>query len=331
MRTAHTRRLSPLDVSRANSKFLIHKDKAHLLTVRATKDIDSGSFGFLPYGGPFWCNAAYPLDTLVRAVKRYCIIIYTSSAETTGDWKSLPLFDKLSSVFTPLSRSLNEGTHSPACRFLLFPAETACSERLTRICNGPDIAHRSDGGISTPKWYFKRSLINLRGGMLDDTVIFSFLRRLCNNLGDKKYSVIDPMHFSQFLECSSDTSHIHRHISNVSDLCDCDIVFFPLNKNFHWSLITADLTQYPAVTLLHEDPLNNYHHKKSTHFLAMVKQLLVEHWRWRTDHNRRPNRPCPETWSLQVVPSTHITQQNFSQSTRNTSASTNSRTHTKAP
>jgi hypothetical protein len=43
----------PLDVSRDNSEFFIHKDKSHLLTVRATKDIDSGSFGFLPYGGPF--------------------------------------------------------------------------------------------------------------------------------------------------------------------------------------------------------------------------------------------------------------------------------------
>ena len=148
--------------------------------------------------------------------------------------------------------------------------------------------------------------------MLDDTVIFSFLRTLCNNLRDKRYSVIDPLHLSQFLDCSSDASQIHRHISNVSDLCDCDIALFPLNKNLHWSLITADLTQYPTVTLLHEDPLNNYHHKKSTHFLAIVKQLLIEHWRWRTDHNRRPNRPCPETWTLQVVPSTHIPQQNDS-------------------
>jgi hypothetical protein len=67
----------PLDVSLDNSEFFIHKDKSHLLTVRATKDIDSGSFGFLPYGGPFWCNAAYPLDLLVRAVKRYSINIYT--------------------------------------------------------------------------------------------------------------------------------------------------------------------------------------------------------------------------------------------------------------
>ena len=112
----------PLDMSRDNSEFFIHKDKAHLLTVRATKDIISGSFGFLPYGGPFWCNAAYPLDTLVRAVKRYCINIYASSTETTGDWKSLPLFDQLSSVFTPLRKTLCASTNSATCRFLLFPA-----------------------------------------------------------------------------------------------------------------------------------------------------------------------------------------------------------------
>ena len=116
-------------------------------------------------------------------------------------------------------------------RFLLFPAETLCSERLTRICNGPDIAHRSDGGLSTPDWCFEKSMINLRGGMLDDTVIF-----ICNNLHDRKYS--------RFLECSSDTALIHRHICNVSDLCKCDIVFFPLSKHLHWSLITADLTPY---------------------------------------------------------------------------------------
>ncbi len=91
------------------------------------------------------------------------------------------------------------------------------------------------------------------------------------------FSVVDPLHFSRFLECSSDTALIHRHISNVSDLCECDIVFFQLNKHLHWSLITADLTQYPTVTLLHEDPLNKYHHKKSTHVLAVVKELLIEH------------------------------------------------------
>jgi hypothetical protein len=128
------------------------------------------------------------------------------------------------------------------------------------------------------------------------------------------YSVVNPLHFSRFLECSSDSALIHQHISNVSDMCECDLVFFPLNKHLHWSLITADLTQYPAVTLLHEDPLHNYHHKKSTHFLAVVKQLLIEHWQWRTDHKRKLNRPCPETWSLQIVPLTNIPQQNDSTS-----------------
>jgi hypothetical protein len=86
----------------------------------------------------------------------------------------------------------------------------------------------------------------------------------------------------------------------------------PLNKHQPWSLITVNLTQYPAVTFLHEDLLHKYHHKISTHFLAAVKQLLIEHWRWRTDHNRRFNRPFPDTRSLHIVPSTNIKQQNDS-------------------
>ena len=132
--------------------------------------------------------------------------------------------------------------------------------------------------MPTPEWYSKKSMINLRGGLLDDKVIFCFLKLLCNKVHDFRCDVVDPLHFSQYLNCSGDTSRIHRHISNTADLCDSNLVFFPLNKDLHWSLITADFTQYPTVQLFHEDPLHNYHHKKSTHFLVIVKRLLIEHW-----------------------------------------------------
>jgi hypothetical protein len=49
----------PLDASKDNAEFFVHSSKPHLLTVLATKDVAGGSFGYLPYGGSFWCNTAY--------------------------------------------------------------------------------------------------------------------------------------------------------------------------------------------------------------------------------------------------------------------------------
>ena len=140
--------------------------------------------------------------------------------------------------------------------------------------------------MPTPEWFSKKPMINLRGGQLDDKVILCFLKLLCNQTQNIKCAVVDHIHFSQYLNCSGDTSTIHRHISNTTDLCDSNLVFFPLNLHLHWSLITADFTQYPNVTIFHEDPLNNYNHKKSTHFLVIVKRLIIEQWQWRLQNNR---------------------------------------------
>ena len=94
----------PLDETKDNSEFIIHGDKAHLLTVRATTDILDGTFGYSPYGGSYWCNSIYSVETLVRAILRYSINIYTSTTESNGDWRSLDKYELLSSVYTPMGR-----------------------------------------------------------------------------------------------------------------------------------------------------------------------------------------------------------------------------------
>ena len=97
-------------------------------------------------------------------------------------------------------------------------------------------------------------MISLRGGMLDDNVIYHFLRLLCDQVKDFKCSTVDPLHLTEYFNCSCDIANIHRHIHICSDLCDSDYVTIPLNRDLHWSLITADFTKYPIVTLFHVAP-----------------------------------------------------------------------------
>ena len=298
----------PLDESLDNSEFFVHKDKSHLLTVRATKDIPNESFGCLPYGGSFWCNAIYPLETLIRAIQRYSINIYNSTIRNTGDWKSLPQFDKLSAVLTPLERSPRVRQSATTARFLLFPGVTACSSRLDNICQGADSDYRSDGPLQTPIWYNKKQMISLRGGMLDDKVIHYFLKLLCDQVKNLKFSTVDPLHITEYFNSSDDAARIHRHIYRCSDLCDSDFVIFPFNRDLHWSLITADFTTYPIVTLYHEDPLHAHHNQKTTHLLASIKHMIIAHWQWRQSNNSGPVRLPPESWHLTVVVDSHITQ-----------------------
>ena len=47
----------PLDPNLDNTELFIHPLRPNLLTVRTTKDIKDGDFGYLPYGASFWCNS----------------------------------------------------------------------------------------------------------------------------------------------------------------------------------------------------------------------------------------------------------------------------------
>ena len=58
----------PVNETKDNSEIFVRSDKAHLLTVRGRTDILDGIFGYLPYGGSYWCNSTYSEETLVRAI-----------------------------------------------------------------------------------------------------------------------------------------------------------------------------------------------------------------------------------------------------------------------
>ena len=89
----------PLDSSLDNSEFHVHPLRPHLLTVRASKDINAGDFGYIPYGAYFWCNHRYSIDTLAKAIRRYNIDIHDSTEATDGNWRSLPQYPQLSLLF----------------------------------------------------------------------------------------------------------------------------------------------------------------------------------------------------------------------------------------
>jgi len=76
----------PLDASKDNTEFYIHPAKPQSLVIRAATDIGDLEWGYLPYGGPFWCNAAHPIELLLQAIHRYAINIFTSTEETNGAW-----------------------------------------------------------------------------------------------------------------------------------------------------------------------------------------------------------------------------------------------------
>ena len=199
---------------------------------------------YLPYGGSYWCNSIYSVETLVRAVQRYSINIYTSTTESNGDWRSLDNFERLSKVFTPLCRNTISRPSALNERFLLFPRTTTSTFRINQFCQGQQENIRSDGPMPTPIWFAKKQMISLRGGMLDDKVIHYYLDLLCANVSDVKCSTTDPLHISEYLRGGCDIATIHRRIYRGTDICDSDLVFVPINKDMHWSIITADFTKY---------------------------------------------------------------------------------------
>ena len=110
----------PLDPNLDNTELFIHPLRPNLLTVRATKDIKDGDFGYLPYGASFWCNSRHSIDTLAKAIRRYNIDIHSSSDSTDGDWKSLPQYSQLSTLFPPPTTTTSR-TLLPAPRVQLYP------------------------------------------------------------------------------------------------------------------------------------------------------------------------------------------------------------------
>ena len=89
----------PLDETKDNTEFYVHPTKTTILLVRTTKFVIADSWGYLPYGGPYWCDPQHSLDLHLRAIRRYSINIYTSTDSTDGNWRALPTFPILSAHF----------------------------------------------------------------------------------------------------------------------------------------------------------------------------------------------------------------------------------------
>ena len=70
-----------------NMELHIHPDRPKLLLMVLTRDVQADEQGFVPYGGPFFCDEKYPLSVLIKAVCRYEINVRSSIDDTDGNWK----------------------------------------------------------------------------------------------------------------------------------------------------------------------------------------------------------------------------------------------------
>ena len=89
----------PLDETKDNTEFFVHPLKPSILLVRTTTPVLANDWGYLPYGGSYWCDPQYGLDLHLRAIRRYSINIHTSTESTDGDWRALPTFPILATHF----------------------------------------------------------------------------------------------------------------------------------------------------------------------------------------------------------------------------------------
>ena len=103
-----------LDITKDNLELYIHNLFPDRLVVRTTKKIAANSWGYMPYGGLFWCDDRHPLEVLVRAIRRYNIDIHESSHDTYGKWNQLAAYNRLCTYF-PI----------PTLQHIKFPQETA--------------------------------------------------------------------------------------------------------------------------------------------------------------------------------------------------------------
>ena len=107
----------PLDSSLDNSEFYVHPLQPNLLTVRATKAINDGEYGYIPYRAYFWCNSKYSFATLTKAINRYNVDIHTSTESTDGNRRLLPTptaipYAHHSTINTRFSPRLHDDNHN---------------------------------------------------------------------------------------------------------------------------------------------------------------------------------------------------------------------------
>ena len=118
-----------------------------------------GDYAYLPYGAYFWCDSRYPLDTLVKAIRRYNIDIHNSTESTDGDWRSLPQYPQLCSIFpNPADTTAPHSTPSLSKLYPIFyktvkpHAPAASPTALTRTNQlDPTPIHNPTSPPLTPK------------------------------------------------------------------------------------------------------------------------------------------------------------------------------------
>ena len=65
----------------------IHPDLPKLLLMILTRYVRDDEQGFVLYGETFFCDDKYPLDVLIKAVRRYEIDVRSTTEDTDGNWK----------------------------------------------------------------------------------------------------------------------------------------------------------------------------------------------------------------------------------------------------
>ena len=132
---------------------------------------------------------------------------------------------------------------------------------------------------------------------------------MCLHSTSHTCSVVDTIYVEHILNSVRHSHRLHSNVHNTSNICDQDYVFFPMARNHHWSLIVADFTAFPTVSVTHSDPADGLHHEGSPNSITRIQQFIISHWNWRTSNSQAPTRSLPHQWRLHVVPSNLIPQQ----------------------
>ena len=280
-----------LDVTKDNLELYTHHLFPDRLVVRTTKPIPAHAWGYMPYGGLFWCDDRHPIDILIQAIRRYEIDIHTSTQDTNGDWRKLTAYRTLCTYFP-----------NTATQYLQFPVDTASWERLNRLCaTSVDMVHRTDDSRSGPDQdrIDTHSLRLLRTGMLNDTTIRQYLLRLSQH-AQRRCTVIDPL-FTGIIFGSTRANVgqcIHRSVCRL-DLFGCELLLCPHIANGHISLITCD---YASNTIIHDDSIPGYHNGQV--LKDILQSFLQEHYQWRIRYiHPELTCSCPTEWIFQQAQS----------------------------
>ena len=170
-----------LDPTKDNLFPAIHKTRPHVLLIIASRDIQD-EWGYLPYGGYFWCDDKYDLPLLISAIKRYSIDIFSSTDTTDGDWGSLKIFPTLSVMFPQDGLSL------------IFNIATKDWRPFDTICESRDcIHHYNDASGRERSSFTTQELQDLRAGQLGTTVLGAYFKVLCSHSSEHTVRYFDPL------------------------------------------------------------------------------------------------------------------------------------------